>query len=222
MIPHNTKVTTCPPGKLPESKSNQPTILVATFRRTGTHLLLDIIFNNFASYKGSPLFIDLDQWAKSGRLISDIPTDIGCVIKTHIPNPFVMADLDSLAEFCNSENVKIITTSRSKQDIFKSIKSFFQFAVSTDEFEEQFHDFKTFWDNYSADEITFKDLTNMSKTGCIVNRIGHIIGVKPNKRLISVLPKSAKVRVFVIKLLTRSIGKFSPIINTTIGFSKTK
>jgi len=223
MLPHNTKATTCPPGSLPRTaKEGVPTLMVATFRRTGTHVLIDIILNNFRVYKGRPLFLDLDQWVKSGRAISDIPADLGCVIKTHLPNQFADCNLEELATFCKKNSVKVISTTRGPDEIFRSLKSFFQFDYSEKEFQDEYSKFHTFWDEVKSHKISFSCLVNQHETEGIIKEIEEYIGVERNKKLVPIFLKQERKKVFFYKILTRFMGKHSPKVNTTIGFSKTK
>jgi hypothetical protein len=46
----------CPPGLLRNSKNDLPNLVVATFPRCGTHLLIDLILNNFSLYRQNPLY----------------------------------------------------------------------------------------------------------------------------------------------------------------------
>ena len=43
-LPHNNKLTVCPPGNLPRGEGKS--ILVPSIPRSGTHLLIDSIINN--------------------------------------------------------------------------------------------------------------------------------------------------------------------------------
>ena len=56
LLPPNTPTVRCPPGLLRNSKNDLPNLVVATFPRCGTHLLIDLILNNFSLYRQNPLY----------------------------------------------------------------------------------------------------------------------------------------------------------------------
>jgi len=226
-LSHNNKLTTCPPGALPTCDVDLPTLVIPTFRRTGTHLLIDIILNNFPQYKQKPLFIDLDQWVKSGKKISEIPTDIGCLIKTHIPNSLsneYMTDEDQedLINFCRAPEVKIISTHREKQQVLNSLLKSFSFKISSQELDQQLITFNEFWGGFLSLAVPFNRLSDPNKTPDIVKKISEYIQISSTKKTRPIFNKSAKFKVYFWKIMTRLLGRKSLIVNTTIGFSKSK
>ncbi len=73
---------------MPGAANGTPHVVVAAQMRSGTHLLIDLILNNFPVYRESPLYLDLERYRLSDLETSRIPDLRGLVIKTHcVPTP---------------------------------------------------------------------------------------------------------------------------------------
>ena len=83
LLPPANRRTICPPGKL--RPGTAPLIVVVSIRRSGTHLLIDAILNNFAVYKRRPLYVSLDQYLLSGYPVEDLLACGGYIVTTHFP-----------------------------------------------------------------------------------------------------------------------------------------
>src|SRR4051812_42875729 len=83
VLPHDTRKTTAPPAVLPSADG--PLIIVASMMRSGTHLLLDSMFNNFPPLRRTPLFVDFDSYERQALPVDPLRSLRGAVIKTHYP-----------------------------------------------------------------------------------------------------------------------------------------
>src|SRR5579883_635962 len=83
LLPHDTARTTCPPAALVSREG--PVIIVPSIMRSGTHLLLDSLFNNFPTLRRTPLFIDFDAYERGALPVEPLASISGVVIKTHFP-----------------------------------------------------------------------------------------------------------------------------------------
>src|SRR5579859_7066083 len=83
LLPHDTVQTTCPPAPLVNGEGSL--IIVCSLMRSGTHLLLDAMFNNLPALRRRPLFVDFDAYERTGLPVSAFASATGMVIKTHYP-----------------------------------------------------------------------------------------------------------------------------------------
>lgn len=99
VLPHNNRRCVAPPGEL-RPGSGKP-VIVSSIMRSGTHLLIDLLLNNFPAYRRMPLYVDLDHALASGLTAADLLHG-GCyVMKSHHPNvryaAAAQAELEELA-----------------------------------------------------------------------------------------------------------------------------
>ena len=216
LFPHNNKRTVAPPGIL--SKRVGKPILVSSLMRSGTHLLIDLLLNNFAEYRNTPLYIDLDQY-----LTKRLPTDqlLSCgsyVIKTHFPQTTHAIENISIIKKIASQSY-ILQPQREIESIANSLQKFSYSGTFEDLLLEK-HTFEDFWKGYPVHHIFFHDLLDKDKGKTILEGIESFIS-QPFRNPPILPPLNTSIsHIYVIKLLTRLFGKKSPIINTTIQFSK--
>ena len=91
-----------------------------------------------------------------------------------------------------------------------------------DEMRSEMALFNDFWGDVEKLSFHFNKLTDSSQTSAIVSAISKHIGVSSDEKLYPVPLKKEKKKVYLRKILTRLLGKYAPVINTTVGFSKTK
>lgn len=214
---HNNKKVMAPPAELPDNPG-LPVIVVASVMRSGTHLLIDTILNNFSGYKNKPLYVDLDEWIRSGRSIDDIYTLEGAVIKTHYPQAKLALKPEELERLF--QNCKVIMPIREEESVWKSsTSSAFDVYSSKDDFNKDMEAFNSFWSKFATLKVSFADVVTDDFDGAL-QRISRFIGIEGLTKGIKPIPKNQKYKVLSYKLLTRMLGRQSPIINTTIGFAK--
>lgn len=224
-IVHNNKRTCAPPGQLHMRVgcTRLPKILVATTMRSGTHIVIDAILNNFPQYRCSPLYIDLDRLLGDrgvGQAQIDMLNGIGgIVLKTHMPQSRTtverMAILNKIIP-----NTVLVTTWR---DPKKQLESLRNFRVHTEEHlgklignVDLFYDY---WESQDTVRINFDELLNRDGFRKSVAAISKRIHLPVDDRKIVYPPSREKrLTVYTQKFLTRVLGRYAPVINTGIGF----
>jgi hypothetical protein len=212
----------CPPGKL--SIGQGELILVPTLMRTGTHLLIDAIINNFHQYKRSPLYVDLDALLNDtltrDNQVEKLIKCGGYVLKTHFPQVNFHPDREVFIRKI-AANSKIITTERNLDDSFSSSKGWsktYPIAQSQETYLQSVDMFRTFWGEYDYMNVSFSEIIDRVRFAGLVHRIGNYIGASPNIRTIYSPRPDEKLNVYMIKAITRILGRYSPVVNTTIKF----
>ena len=69
--------------------------------------------------------------------------------------------------------------------------------------------------------IPFARVSTRQGYESLLAEIGQHIGITPNQKTVYPIPKDHRLSVFLVKFLTRLLGCWSPLINTTIAFAKT-
>lgn len=210
----------CPPGPL--RVGGGPLVLVPTIMRSGTHLLIDTILNNFPRYKRSPLYVDLD------RLMDDRATrhtDVnrllvcgGYLVKTHYPQWDVGPERELFVQEVASQAV-IVGVDRDREETFRS-SAVWGLPVAADrgKYIDSVERFQAFWRPYEHLEVAFSQLTDRSLYPELVARLGRYIGAEPREPLIYPPAPENRLNVYLMKALTRVLGRHAAVINTTIGF----
>lgn len=221
LLSHNNARTMAPPGELPSNPGTLP-IVVASMMRSGTHLVIDAILNNFKEYRGKPLYIDLDEWLRSGGKISDLLELEGVVLKTHYPQVKLDMNTGDLADFNQLlSKSHIIIPCRDSESVLKSASSkSFNYYANTNDFQEDAKRFAGYWSAVDHLTIPFESLVDRAQFPSLMGLIEKWIGVMLAAKIVYPFKKSQKMKVYGCKLLTRLIGKYAPIVNTTIGFAK--
>ncbi len=214
LFPHDSTQTTCPPAPL---RSNSgPTVVVASLMRSGTHLLLDALFNNYPIFRRFPLFVDFDAYARQGLPIDPLRSIQGVLIKTHYPEtPLPATYVTALSEIATRSivltpirDIEEIRTSLSKWDVeFTPL----QLAEIKSRFE-------LFWYPFSPTAIEFTQLLDANGVKLILSKLDKLTGLTSLRINEPVMPAQSRMGVYVDKLLTRIVGRRAPRINTTIGY----
>jgi len=214
ILPHDTKKTTCPPAPL--VSGDGPLIIVASLMRSGTHLLLDSLFNNFSTLRRSPLFLDFDAYQRQSLPPAALNSIAGTVVKTHFPEtPLAEPYASALAAL--APRALVLMPRRPTAEIRKSLAKW-GVDVPAAEFDEIESRFLNFWTPFSPLTVEFSALLNAPKVQALLAEIAKRAGssLRLNSKL--VMPSPSRFGVYVDKLLTRLSGKSAPRINTTIGY----
>lgn len=196
-------------------------IIVPSLPRSGTHVLIDLILNNFSAYKDSlPFYIRLHYCIGNSHYEKDMVSCGSYVVKTHLsefnPSPEVNRWL---------QESTILRPVRDIEGLAKSNSLFFR-KVAYDDHKKNLLAERaksdSFWSKYNCHDIEFSKLVNIDCQREIVVNIANITGLELPKRIITSREKSDKYRVYLDKIGTRLLGVKSPVINTTIGFSLKK
>jgi hypothetical protein len=216
--------TVCPPGSLPGRVSGVPNIVVATCMRTGTHLLLDLIINNFSDYKRTPLYINLDMlfrqpdWFQRD-CIEKIRSCGGFLIKTHYPQePGPSDDIDMKLGSILDRSL-VVTTER---DFAAQAASLARFSPER-RLPSRVSGITRFGDYWKsrgrpADLVVRFETLVSDPSGSVVQELATAVGLVPNQKLILPSDHGSRHRVYLDKIMTRTLGARSPRINTGIGF----
>ena len=218
LIPPDTKRTVAPPGKLRPSANPLPLVVVAAFPRSGTHVLIDLILNNFPAYRRVPLYVNLDEYLLQGLDVDDLIQKGGYVVKTHYPEKHFCSDNHEAYEKVFA-NAAIFVPIRSERDIFCS----FQKMVDSKRKEHLVEDHAAFWEFWSKKAVhtfLFACLITPEKAVPILDEIQSHLGLQRAKRAIGPPDKRHRLKVYLRKLATRIFGNRLRIVNTTVGFNR--
>ncbi|MBN8429463.1 hypothetical protein JF535_01240 [Microbulbifer salipaludis] len=217
LIPFNNPRVVCPPGPLPTA-SGKP-IIVASIMRSGTHIAIDMLLNNFPSIANSPLYLDADQFFRSKNnrekyLQGNL--EIGhCVVKTHYPQLFPEEKNAIFKDLISKSHV--ILLHRPVDQTYRSLSAW----VETQDFEaykESVSEFYEFWHAAAPDrlDVSFEDLTDPIGFLKLISMVEEKTGLERRSRTkYPVNPKNTWVMI-VTKIATRWFGINAPTINTGI------
>ena len=221
----------CPPGRI-RPGSGKP-LIVATLPRSGTHMLIDLILNNFAAYRRTPLHITYRRLAiqrPDDDLAQAILDGGGYVVKTHHPTFGRLVGHDRDTEMLRriAGAGFVVTTYRDPAQVARSISNLerarFAQHVAGDEgltaetMREAQTEHDAFWAPFNPLVIPFDELKNRDMAGKLVRAIADHTGLTPDARLSLPPRKDARLTVYMQKAMTRLLGSWSPKINTTVGY----
>lgn len=206
----------CPPGVL-AAANGVPHVIVAAPMRSGTHLVIDLILNNFPVYRAGPLYLDLEQYRLAGLETERILSFRGSVIKTHFPHTSdLVSHKRDIAPLI--ERYPVIVPVRERRDVMDSMQRFGEWGTSQST-EEQFDAFEECWRGVPRLSIPFDQLVDPAALSATVSALATHLGAEPSASLVGPRPQSQRRRVLFDKVLTRLFGPAAPRINTTIGFA---
>ncbi len=208
-----------PPGKLTGFSTGRP-IVVVSFPRSGTHLMIDAFLNNFPQYKNSPLYVDFDQITTPGiesELLNQLP-NLQTVYKTHYPHRNLYTHEASVSEVmsCINKNAFVIKVERDPEAVINSYKKGFSVKEGL---SEEIKAFDNYWSENVDFTVSFDQLTNPEQFREMINSLSLKAGLGASRTL--KLPPNVNdfYRVGIQKFFTRLVGKHSPFkVNTTIQF----
>jgi hypothetical protein len=205
----------CPPGALPLGEA--PPIIVASLMRSGTHLVIDLILNNLASYRRDPLYVDFDAYMFEGHDPAALSRMGGCVVKTHVPQrPLDQAAMEVLKKI--AKRSLVIIPIREPEGIEASLRKWEGKHCHRDIAEQQ-RELLAFWLEFDPMVVRFADL--------LVPELMQDFLTEVTRRLaLPLLPKgycpivaaSSRPRTLMDKLLTRTQGYKTAVVNTTVGY----
>jgi hypothetical protein len=212
------RLTCCPPGSL-KAHNGQKHLVVASMMRSGTHLLIDLLLNNFPAYKCSPLYLNLDMFVNQGGKIPELDGSGGFVVKTHFPQSIeCQGHEEALSQFLGQN--KVILVSREANEIKRSLGKFGEWgAAEVARFDQIHEDFFRYWDHQHKGEVmrvNYADLIHESRLPALLEEIEAFTALKKSSKLIGVVPKHKRLT----KTTTRLLGHLSPRISTGIKLGK--
>jgi hypothetical protein len=214
LLPHDTSRTTCPPG--PVRAGAGPLVLVPSLMRSGTHLLLDSLFNNFSLMQRRPLFLDFDAYERAGLNAGVLESVGGLTIKTHYPEVDLAVEYSRVLKQLASKAV-IITPVRPHDEIQRSMAKW-GLQVSLAELEQIQARFDLFWGEFDPIKIDFRSLLDDEAMSGWLVQVGRRLATAPRYAGRVLMPAKSRLGVYCDKMLTRLLGSVAPRINTTIGY----
>ena len=221
ILPHNNKRCVAPPGKLIEGVGSRP-IVVASLMRSGTHVLIDTILNNFCEYKKRPLYLDLDQYLKKGYDLSKLSKINSMVVKTHYPQDNIeSANCREIQNLFKRSHV--LMPIRDSQQVFNSLSQFMnREQISMEEFVVGKDRFDSFWSGFDVLRMPFAEMIDKKMGEHSIQKIADYIDQPCPSNLILPMEKHRVFRNLSTKFKTRVFGSGARIINTTVSFARTK
>ncbi|GAB5560632.1 MAG: hypothetical protein SynsKO_22790 [Synoicihabitans sp.] len=182
--------------------------------RSGTHLAIDLILNNFPDYRRSPLYIDADRYVREGHDPSVLLQCGTRLIKTHYPQGTDSGLLgDVLSELC--PQAIILRPERDLEAIFESSKRF-GLPYSKSELADLHGKTQEYWNQWGHFSVTFEELANPSNADEILRRFTDYSGFAMPKRIVRTMDSKRPSRIMLAKMFTRILGNRAPTINTSI------
>jgi len=201
-------------------------ILVATPMRSGTHLMIDLILNNIAEYRRTPLYTDFDaccrQFDSSPHFLDELTGNSGTIIKTHFPiTKHGLRFHEKLQTL--SESAIVITVKRDKNQVFQSRKKW-DVMHTANTSGDLTADYERFWEFWGGSEdlcADFTDLFDKDAASGLVQRIRALTECDSNaSKYRHLAPERRSHAIYINKALTRLIGRYAPRIDTTIHTKK--
>ena len=220
-IKHDNPKTVCPPG-IPRVVATGSNIVVATQMRTGTHVLIDMIINNYDRFRNCPLYIDLDALVRRGCLghdLSELIMDLSSyVVKTHYPQVGDKKIYEPALELLR-ENSVFVTSVRHEAGQAESLsKSFGRSPHEVNEILGQGEVATKYWAERADLIVNFADLISIKSYIQIASDIGRMAGCQVPPQEIRCYSDRSRLGVYYDKFSTRVLGYRSPRINTSIAY----
>lgn len=212
LFQHANVRTVAPPAIPIANGKHLPNIVVASKMRSGTHLAIDSILNNFSDYRRKPLYIDIDEYAKQGKSIKDFNALGGYIIKTHYPQ--VLRDMPEGFETLLDQAI-IVTPERSNTEIKRSMEYFYE--IDSDEVDAGIERFDDYWQDRGSLSVHYKSFRDPQKLTAFLQQIAERTNAKMAAKTTMLPSLGNPKRLFLNKLLTRLLGRHAPIVITSIS-----
>ncbi len=214
LLPHNNPRCTAPPGSIVKGPGRP--VLVPSLMRSGTHVLIDLILNNFSAYRRSPLYVDLDHHLLRGGTAGDVLAGGSYLLKSHHPGtPHLESQAGALREIAAAAFV--IQPVRDLEAVFRSQSAWGQ--CDRGRFLAAVSEFDAFWSPFAKLQIRYEDMTAAEPCLHVLRAISEFTGQPVPAHVILPPMKQSAAQALFHKTLTRLLGRRSPVINTTIGFA---
>jgi len=209
-----------PPGRLiPRDGGGRP-VLVASLMRTGTHVLIDLILNNFQMYRQTPLYVQVDEYLTAGLPLDDLLLAGPYVMKTHVPQLHDTPErVDQMRRL--AERSVVVIPRRGLEATREALSRFGEEGQeAAHRVEEDFERLCEFYAPFNPRFFDFKRLVDRSRAAEVVDDLSEALGQPSNDVLVPTPDVRRIGRILVDKALTRSLGPAAPRINTTIRIRK--
>lgn len=157
LLPFQNPRVVAPPGTI--LPNGRPNVIIATPKRSGTHLAIDMIVNNNPHYRRKPIYVDLDMLAKRRNLdcLERLTGTSGYVVKTHFPIGVHNAEEMRLRVEAVAENAVIVTIRRTADDIIRSLDRWNE-TEDSESVLENLRQFWAFWETRATLQMEFTEL----------------------------------------------------------------
>jgi hypothetical protein len=185
--------------------------------RSGTHLVIDLLLNNVAGYRQSPLYLDYDSYIFEGFCEEALLNAGSCVVKTHVAHrPFDQHAGNTLKAL--AERGVVIIPVRDPEKIHRSMINF-GYHASPGEFAALHARHLEFWKGHDPVLVNFEDLLNPGKAGKFLAEVRERAGLDAAaKAAVPFVALASRTTNLLRKLRTRIQGCKAPRINTSVGF----
>lgn len=215
LFPYTNEKMLCPPGPVPTGPL--PPLVVSSLMRSGTHLVIDLLLNNVAGYRQSPLYLDYDSYIFEGFSEETLLSAGSCVVKTHVAHrPFDQQAGNTLRTL--AERGVVIIPVRDPEKIYRSMINF-GYHASPGEFAALHARHLDFWKGHDPILVNFEDLLLPEKVGKFLAEVRERAGLEAvAEDSVPFVALASRATNLLRKLRTRIQGCNAPKINTTVGF----
>ncbi len=189
--------------------------------RSGTHLVINVILNNFQRYKKSPLYVNLDMFLHLGGNIDKLSSSGGSVVKTHFPQAIECRGHETeIMQFLKKQ--KVILVRRDPQEVKRSLKNFGEWgAKEVSKFDQLQKEFDDYWQTQEGVLIlNYADLIQLDRLAEIIKQIEQFTGIVSNQKIKLPLAKNKRFGILFSKAMTRLLGRYAPYVNTGIKLGR--
>lgn len=218
--PHNPR-TTCPPGRLRSVETGPPHLLILSAPRSGTHMLIDAVLNNLPAYRRKPLYVELDQLFGNPSALDRVLNTRGYVLKSHHPmtpgmrlNEADQAVLDKISR----ASITVLLT-RDPEDAARSALRMWP-DLDTDAFKKGMEAQLEYWRDRVNLQAGFSELLEPGSYEQLLQRIARNAKTPLRGRILQPPAKRGRWKIYLLKAMTRILGRDSPRINTGIQLGR--
>lgn len=200
-----------PPGDL-LVRDGQP-VIVASLMRSGTHLAIDLLLNNFIALRRRPLYVDLDKYVLAGRTAYSVKQGGSYVVKTHFPQAAKMHKAADVCALARESSVLLV-----HRELTACSESLQRFNTNCEVDEQIATRHREFWSHYNPLNIDFEEMVDAEKCKQLLGRISSHLGLPLRDKIILPRGRNSRAAVYTDKALTRILGRRAWRVNTTISF----
>lgn len=188
--------------------------MVASLMRSGTHLAIDLVLNNLATYRRTPLYVDIDRYFRMPEPLPDFVGLGSTVIKTHYPQIAESDEAEATISRLAAEAL-VVQPVRDLDAVYRSLRRF-GYPGSRDELNREANRFNAFWNPFSPLRLSFARLADPQGSREALEAIAAEVGlsVPPSPKLSPL--KSHPWSILTTKAITRLLGRRAPRVNTSI------
>ena len=182
--------------------------------RSGTHLVIDLVLNNFAAYRRTPLYVDLDRYFRRTDPVPEFTGVGSSVIKTHFPQ-ITAADEATVRIRELARSAILVQPVRALPAVYSSLQRF-GYRGSREDLAREAERFDAFWAPFGPLKLSFEDLADTERSLFCLRQIAQKAQLAMPPSPIASLPKQNSWAILCYKAITRMLGRRAPRVNTSI------